>query len=160
MPVLHGGVGLRQGPSGEALGEPVWVGCCAHHGTALRPSQELCFAGTPRPAPFIKKAQRRPPDPIAAFVWAQGPAGKLPDHEVSGGGSGWARFLVGIRGHQNSAFLAPTGLAQVKSGFTPQMARKPNTQNRAPLMFLSGQPALKVRLAATANGTGMNGRGS
>ena len=27
------------------------------------------------------------------------------------------------------------------------MTRKPNTQNRAPPMCLSGQPALKVRLA-------------
>jgi len=29
------------------------------------------------------------------------------------------------------------------------MTRKPNTQSRAPLMRLSGQPALKVRLAAS-----------
>ena len=29
------------------------------------------------------------------------------------------------------------------------MTRKPNTQNRAPLMCLSGQPALKARLAAS-----------
>ena len=43
-----------------------------------------------------------------------------------------------------------------------QMARKSNTQNTAPLMCLSGQPALKVRLAPpqAASGTGMNGRGS
>jgi len=32
----------------------------------------------------------------------------------------------------------------------PQMTRKPNTQNRAPLMHLSSQPALKVRLAASS----------
>jgi len=31
---------------------------------------------------------------------------------------------------------------------SPHMARKPNTQNRALLMHLSGQPALKVRFAA------------
>jgi len=30
------------------------------------------------------------------------------------------------------------------------MARKPNTQNRAPLMCLSNQPALKLRLAASS----------
>jgi len=35
-----------------------------------------------------------------------------------------------------------------------QMTRKPNTQNRAPLMCLSGQSALKVRLAQAARGTG------
>ena len=34
---------------------------------------------------------------------------------------------------------------------SPQMTRKPNTQNRAQLMCLSGQPALKVRLAARSN---------
>jgi len=38
------------------------------------------------------------------------------------------------------------------------MTRKPDTQNRAPLMCLSGQPALKVRLAASSkpSGTGTN----
>ena len=44
--------------------------------------------------------------------------------------------------------------SQVKSRFTPQMTRKPNTQNRAPLMCLSGQPALKVRLAASSKRDG------
>ena len=34
------------------------------------------------------------------------------------------------------------------------MTRKPNTQNRAPLMCLSGQPALKVRLAASSKWDG------
>ena len=32
--------------------------------------------------------------------------------------------------------------------------RNPNTQNRAPLMCLSGQPALKVRLAASSKRDG------
>jgi len=39
---------------------------------------------------------------------------------------------------------------KVKSRFTPQMTRKPNAQNRAPLMCHSGQPALKVRLATSS----------
>jgi len=34
------------------------------------------------------------------------------------------------------------------------MTRKPNTQKSAPLMCLSGQPALKVRLAATSKQDG------
>jgi len=34
------------------------------------------------------------------------------------------------------------------------MPRKPNTQNRAPLMCLSGEPALKVRLAASSKRDG------
>ena len=34
------------------------------------------------------------------------------------------------------------------------MTRKPNTQNRAPLMRLSGQPALKVRLATSSKRDG------
>ena len=34
------------------------------------------------------------------------------------------------------------------------MTRKPNTQNRAPLMCLSDQPALKVRLAASSKWDG------
>jgi len=42
----------------------------------------------------------------------------------------------------------------VKSRFTPQMTRKPNTRNRAPLTCLSGQPALKVRLAASSKRDG------
>jgi len=46
------------------------------------------------------------------------------------------------------------GRHQVKSRFTPQMTRKPNTQNRAPLICLSGQPALKVRLAASSKRDG------
>jgi hypothetical protein len=45
-------------------------------------------------------------------------------------------------------------LYKVKSRFTPQMTRKPNTQNRAPLMCLSGKPALKVRLAASSKRDG------
>ena len=32
------------------------------------------------------------------------------------------------------------------------MTRKPNTQNRAPLICLSGQPALELRLAASSRG--------
>ena len=32
----------------------------------------------------------------------------------------------------------------------PQMTRRPNKQNKAPLMCLSGQPAPKVRLAASS----------
>ena len=43
-------------------------------------------------------------------------------------------------------------LEQVK--IYSQMTRKPNTQNRAPLMCLSGQPALKVRLAASSKRDG------
>jgi len=43
---------------------------------------------------------------------------------------------------------------QVKSRFTPLMTRKPTSQNRAPLMCLSGQPALKVRLAASGKRNG------
>jgi len=38
---------------------------------------------------------------------------------------------------------------QVKSRFIPQMTHKPNTQNRAQLMCLSCEPALKVRLVAS-----------
>jgi len=34
------------------------------------------------------------------------------------------------------------------------MKRKPNTQNRAPLLCLAGQPALKVRLAASSKRDG------
>ena len=34
------------------------------------------------------------------------------------------------------------------------MTRKPNTQNRAPLMRLVGQPALKMRLAASSKRDG------
>ena len=34
------------------------------------------------------------------------------------------------------------------------MTRKPNTQDIAPLMCLSGQPALKVRLAASSKWDG------
>ena len=48
----------------------------------------------------------------------------------------------------------PVALRQVKSRLTTQMTRKPNTQNRAPLMCLSGQPALKVRLAASSKRDG------
>ena len=44
--------------------------------------------------------------------------------------------------------------SQVKSRFTPQMTRKPNTQNTSPLMCLSGQPGLKVRLAASSKRDG------
>jgi len=44
--------------------------------------------------------------------------------------------------------------AGVKSRFTPRMTRKPNTQNRAPLICLSGQPALRVRLAASSKRDG------
>ena len=44
--------------------------------------------------------------------------------------------------------------SQVKSRPTPQMTHKPNTQNRAPLMCLSGQPAFKVRLAASSKRDG------
>ena len=44
---------------------------------------------------------------------------------------------------------------QVKSRYTPQtIRRKPSTQNRASLMCLSGQPALKVRLAASSKRNG------
>ena len=45
---------------------------------------------------------------------------------------------------------------QVKSSqdLSPQMTRKPNTQNRAPLMCLSGQPARKVRLVASGKQDG------
>jgi len=38
---------------------------------------------------------------------------------------------------------------QVKSRLTPQMTLKPNAQNRTPLTYLSGQSALRVRLAAS-----------
>jgi len=38
--------------------------------------------------------------------------------------------------------------------FSPQMALEPNTHNRAPLMCLSGQPALKMRLAASSKRDG------
>ena len=34
------------------------------------------------------------------------------------------------------------------------MTRKPNTQSRAPLMCLSAEPALKVRLAASSKQDG------
>jgi len=44
--------------------------------------------------------------------------------------------------------------SQVKSRLTPQMTRKPNTQNRAPLKCLSGQPALKVCFAASSKRDG------
>ena len=43
---------------------------------------------------------------------------------------------------------------QVKSRLTPQIIRKPSTQNRAPLMCLYGQPALKVRLAVSSKRDG------
>jgi len=39
--------------------------------------------------------------------------------------------------------------AQEPSQDAPQITRNPNTQNRAPLMCLSGQLVLKVRLAAS-----------
>jgi len=42
-------------------------------------------------------------------------------------------------------------LSEVK---TPQMTLKPNTQNRALLMCISGQPALKVRHAASSKRDG------
>ena len=41
--------------------------------------------------------------------------------------------------------------SQVKSRFTPKMTRKPNTPNKAPLICLFGQPALKAGLAAISN---------
>jgi len=44
--------------------------------------------------------------------------------------------------------------AKSSQGLSPRMTRKPNTQNRAPLMCLSGQPALKVRLAASSKRDG------
>ena len=44
--------------------------------------------------------------------------------------------------------------SQVKSKITSKITRKPNTQNRAQPMCLSGQPALKVRLAASSKRDG------
>ena len=37
---------------------------------------------------------------------------------------------------------------------SPLMTRKPSTQNRTPLICLSGQPALKMRLAASSKQDG------
>jgi len=70
-----------------------------------------------------------------------------------------------IRGEGNSApahlrnlpyVETPPLLFQVKSSqnLPPQMPHKPKTQNRAPLMRLSGQPALKVRLATSSKRDG------
>ena len=47
-------------------------------------------------------------------------------------------------------FAAVPAGGGVKIYLPDQMTRKPNTQNRAPLMCLSGQLALKVRLAASS----------
>ena len=44
--------------------------------------------------------------------------------------------------------------ANQSQDLSPQMTRKPNAQNRAPLMRLSGQPALKVCLAASSKQDG------
>ena len=48
------------------------------------------------------------------------------------------------------ATIDGTSNLEHKPRFTPQMTRKPNTQNRAPLMCHSGQPALRVSLSASS----------
>ena len=64
-------------------------------------------------------------------------------------GPPWRFFILLVMIALSRAALRPPP-RNSKSRFTPQMTRKPNTQNRAQLMCLSGQPALKVRLVSSS----------
>ena len=88
---------------------------------------------------FLRGIARTRQASLAAILKGTALAGSFADGGMAGAENAWGAYSVHVHG----------GASQVKSRFTPKMIHKPKAQTRTPLVCLSGQPALKVRLAAS-----------